>query len=246
MKTGGTSTLILLEMIYVTLLPALKAQTISVLPEVTGYLGHDVTLPCHFIKVSAYDTVTQVQWNLLKAKENTILVSNREHGLDIFDTPLKEKVDLTELSLIIKAVELENAGSYMCSLSTFPSGILKGTTKLIVREQLQLSSGEVSAIVIAVILLVGSTAAITYFIFIRRCDSSVSHNVFSDTGWTVMDVSKSSGIERAEDGIYSKVMFEPLRGEMTLSNDEHRKPSNADSTYTEVVVWVRSRNESKK
>ncbi|XP_035020747.1 uncharacterized protein LOC118114394 isoform X5 [Hippoglossus stenolepis] len=227
MKTGSTSTLILLEMIYVTLLPALKAQTISVQPEVTGHLGQDVTLPCRFIKASANDTVIQVRWDLLEPERYTIIVSYSQFGVKIFDSPLKEKMPL--------------------------------------------SSVVVSAIVIAVILLVGIMAAITYFIFIRRCsllrfettlstnqlitarlipllrcDSSVSHSVVIDTGWTAMDVSKSSGIERAEDVVYSKVEFKRLRGETTSSNDEHRMPSNADVTYAEVTVWVRSRNESKK
>ncbi|XP_035020746.1 uncharacterized protein LOC118114394 isoform X4 [Hippoglossus stenolepis] len=244
MKTGSTSTLILLEMIYVTLLPALKAQTISVQPEVTGHLGQDVTLPCRFIKASANDTVIQVRWDLLEPERYTIIVSYSQFGVKIFDSPLKEKVNLTEQSLIIKDVEVKNVGLYMCTLTTFPSGSFEGTTKLIVREQMPLSSVVVSAIVIAVILLVGIMAAITYFIFIRRCDSSVSHSVV--IGWTAMDVSKSSGIERAEDVVYSKVEFKRLRGETTSSNDEHRMPSNADVTYAEVTVWVRSRNESKK
>ncbi|XP_062256037.1 nectin-3-like protein isoform X2 [Platichthys flesus] len=237
MKTGSTSTLILLEMIYVTLLPALNAQTVSVLPVVTGYLRHDVTLPCHFIKASVNDTVTQVQWNQLEPEEKTIVVFKPPSDLNIPVPALKEKVELTEQSLIIKAVELEDAGLYRCVLSTFPSGSFEGTTKLIVREQLPLSSGEVSAIVIAVILLVGSMAAITYFFFIRRCDSSVSHSVFS--GGTVMDVSKSSGIERAEDVVYSGVKLKPLRGETTSSNDEHRRPSNADVTYADVMILGR-------
>ncbi|XP_034466367.1 nectin-3-like protein isoform X2 [Hippoglossus hippoglossus] len=239
MKTGSTSTLILLEMIYVTLLPALKAQTISVQPEVTGYLGHDVTLPCHFIKASANDTVIQVQWDLLGPEKKTIIVFKPESGVNIPDSPLKEKVNLTEQSLIIKDVELKNAGLYMCTLTTFPSGSLTGETKLIVREEQPLSSVVVSAIVIAVILLVGIMAAITYFIFIRRCDSSVSHSVVIDTGWTAMDVSKSSGIERAEDVVYSGVKVKPPRGETTSSNDEHRMPSNADVTYAEVTVLGR-------
>ncbi|XP_034466366.1 nectin-3-like isoform X2 [Hippoglossus hippoglossus] len=237
MKTGSTSTLILLEMIYVTLLPALKAPAISVQPEVTGYLGHDVTLPCHFIKASANDTVIQVQWDLLGSERKTIIVSDSQFGVNISDSPLKEKVNLTEQSLIIKDVELKNAGLYMCTLTTFPSGSFEGTTKLIVLEEMPLSSVVVSAIVIAVILLVGIMAAITYFIFIRRCDSSVSHSVV--IGGTAMDVSKSSGIERAEDVVYSGVKVKSPRGETTSSNDEHRMPSNADVTYAEVTVLGR-------
>ncbi|XP_053289460.1 uncharacterized protein LOC128450056 isoform X2 [Pleuronectes platessa] len=237
MKTGSTSTLILLEMIYVTLIPALNASTISVLPEVTGYLGHDVTLPCHFIKASTNFTVVQVQWDRLEPERYTILVSNPQFGVNISDSPLKEKVNVTEQSLIIKDVELEDAGLYSCLLTIYPSGPFERTTKLIVREQLPLSSGQVSGIVIAVILLVGSMAAITYFFFIRRFDSSGSHSVFS--GGTVMDVSKSSGIERAEDVVYSGVKLKPLRGETTSSNDEHRRPSNADVTYADVMILGR-------
>ncbi|XP_069393723.1 carcinoembryonic antigen-related cell adhesion molecule 1-like [Paralichthys olivaceus] len=227
MKTGSTSTLILLEMIYITLIPALKAQKFSVLPEVTGYLGHDVTLPCQFIKGTT-NTITQVQWDLLGPEGNNtrLLVFNSQFGLQIFDSSLKKKVKLAEQSLIIEDVEMKDEGSYMCSISTFPSGSFEGTTKLIVREKMLLSSGVVSAVVIAVILLVGIMAAITYSIFIIRCNSSVSHNVFTDTGGTVMDVSRSSGIERAEDVVYSDVKFKPPCYETTSNNDEHRKSLN--------------------
>ena len=104
------------------LLAALKAQTIRVLPEVTGFLGQDVTLPCHFITASAKDKVKQVQWDLLGPERKAIIVSNPLDGVYIFNTSLKEKVNVTEQSLIIKDLELDNTGTYICHLETFPSG----------------------------------------------------------------------------------------------------------------------------
>ncbi|GLD65309.1 carcinoembryonic antigen-related cell adhesion molecule 5-like protein, partial [Lates japonicus] len=148
MKTCSKSPLMLLKLISITLLPVLEAQRANVKPEVTGYLGHDVTLSCLFIQGPENGSVTQ------------------------------GRVEIKEQSLIIKDVKMTDAGSYTCTFTTFPSGSFEGRTKLVVKEQKPLSAGMVSAVVIAVILLVVITAAIAYFILIRRRDSSVRHRVF--------------------------------------------------------------------
>lgn len=214
----------LLEMIFVTLLPALEAQKLSVLPEVTGYVGQDVTLPCHFIK-SPNNTITQVQWSLRgEGHDTTIVVSNSHRGVSIPESHLKGRVAITEQSLIIRDVNMEDEGSYTCTISAFPSGSFTDKTILTVREQMPLSSGLVSAVAIAAILLVGIVAAITYFIVIRRCDSSVRHDVF---------ISETTN---AEDVVYSDVKFNPPRNGTTRKNDEHRKAVNADVTYADVMI----------
>uniref|UniRef100_A0A668TRH7 Ig-like domain-containing protein n=1 Tax=Oreochromis aureus TaxID=47969 RepID=A0A668TRH7_OREAU len=106
-------------------------------PEVTGYLGHDVTLSCQLIQGPNHTSVTQVQWALQDEegtgeKKVTLIVFNTVYGVNISESPLKERVVFDKHSLVIKALEMKDAGSYTCSISTFPSGAFEGTTKLVV------------------------------------------------------------------------------------------------------------------
>ncbi|XP_078108649.1 nectin-2-like [Sander vitreus] len=235
MKTCRKSPVILLKLIYITLLPVLEAQEVKVLPEVTGYLGRDVTLPCQFIQAPQGANITQVQWDLIspEGKEILIIVFNVQLGLDVPES-FKGRVDITEQSLIIRGVEMRDAGSYTCSIASFPSGSLKGTTNLVVQEQMLLSSAVVSAIVIAVLLLLVIMAAIVYLIFIRRHDHTVRHRVYIDTCGPVMDVARTSVILRDEDVVYSDVKLKPSRDATPPSNEKHTVDD--DVTYSEVVV----------
>ncbi|XP_037641992.1 nectin-4-like [Sebastes umbrosus] len=236
MKTCSKSPIILLKLIYIALLPALfEAQEVKVKPEVTGYLGHDVTLPCQFIPGPGGDNITQFQWNLETPEGEKILsVSSVQFGVNVHESFLKERVEITEQSLIIRNVEMGDAGSYTCTFSTFPSGSFEGTTKLVVRKQMPLSSGVVSAIVIAVMLLLVIMAAIVYLVFIRRRHPTVRHRVYIDTGGPVMDVARPSVLVRDEDVVYSDVKRKPFRDTTPSSNEEHTVD---DVTYSEVVVW---------
>uniref|UniRef100_A0A3Q0S7G3 Ig-like domain-containing protein n=1 Tax=Amphilophus citrinellus TaxID=61819 RepID=A0A3Q0S7G3_AMPCI len=114
--------------------PVCIAQKANVLPKVTGYLGKDVTLSCKLIQGSTPTSVTQVQWAFQQREgtetKDTIIVFHHKFGMNISDSPLKERVNLDEYSLIIKNVEMRDKGSYTCSISTFPSGTFEGTTKL--------------------------------------------------------------------------------------------------------------------
>ncbi|XP_068995147.1 nectin-2-like isoform X1 [Embiotoca jacksoni] len=228
----------LLKLIYVPLLPAvLVAQQVNVLPEVTGYLGHDVTLPCHFIQGREVSNITQVQWDLLQPgkKKQQVILSDSTHGDHIPESRLKERVEISGQSLTIRDVQMEDAGSYTCSLTTFPSGPLTKTTTLVVQEQKQLSAGMVSAIVTAMVLLLVIMAAMAYLIFFRRRDSSGRHRVFIDAAGPVTDVARPSIIVTEEDVVYSDVT--PSRKVTPPSNDRHRKMAHADDvTYSEVLV----------
>uniref|UniRef100_A0A8D0AYY5 Ig-like domain-containing protein n=1 Tax=Sander lucioperca TaxID=283035 RepID=A0A8D0AYY5_SANLU len=114
----------------------LEAQEVKVLPEVTGYLGRDVTLPCQFIQAPQGSNITQVQWDLIspEGKEILIIVFNVQFGLNVPES-FKGRVDIAEQSLIIRGVEMRDAGSYTCSIASFPSGSLKGTTNLVVQGE---------------------------------------------------------------------------------------------------------------
>ncbi|XP_071326933.1 nectin-2-like isoform X2 [Trachinotus anak] len=238
MKPCSKSPPMLLKLIYITLLPVLEAHRVNVQPEVTGYLGQDVTLPCQFIQESGNASITQVQWDLLQPEGEpiTIVVSSSQFGVNIPDSPLKGGLDITEQSLTIKDVEMRDAGLYRCTIATFPLGSFVGTTKLVVREQMPLSPGMVSAIVIVVILLVGIMATVAYWFFIRRRDSSVRHQVFIDTGGTATDAARPSFIVKDQDVVYSDVKFKPFSEGTPSSNNQHTETMYADVTYAKVVL----------
>lgn len=124
--------------VVIYLLAVFVAQRVEVSPEVTGYIGNDVTLSCQLIQGPTHTNVTQVQWALQDEegtgkKKVTLIVFNTMFGVNISESPLKERVAFDKHSLIIKALEMKDAGSYICSISTFPSGTFEGTTKLAVR-----------------------------------------------------------------------------------------------------------------
>ncbi|XP_070691186.1 nectin-3-like protein [Pempheris klunzingeri] len=236
MEACSKSSLILLKLIYITSLPALEAQ--NVWPEVTGYLGHDVTLPCKRLP-GPEDNIIQFQWEFKPpVGENIIIiVSNDDFGVEASDTFLKERVKTEGYSLIIRDVEMRDAGLYTCTIATYPSGSLEGTTNLVVQEQMPLSSGVVSALVIAVVLLLAIMAVTAYLVFIRRSHSSARHCVYIDAGGPVMDMARPSVILREEDVVYSDVKFKPSRDAAPSSNDKHVEGVHVDDVmYSEVLI----------
>lgn len=217
------------------LLPVLKAQRIQVKPEVWGYVGQEeVTLPCHFVPGPKNGNVNQVQWDLLKENTGereepiTLVVHAVNNGNTNINEQYQDKLYLKEFSLVLKNVALEDAGLYTCQLATFPDGSFSGKTTLIITEQMPLSAGVVSAIVISVLLLLGITAATVFFIVIRRCPPSSKNNVTIDTdGW---NPTRPSLIKR-EDVIYSDVTA-------VLPPPEHNRVNSSEDhvTYSEVRV----------
>lgn len=107
----------------------------------TRYVGHDVTLPCHFIQGQNDSKITQVQWALKppEGEEIIIIAFSSTYGVDVPETFLKGRVEIEEQSLIIRDVEKADAGSYTCSITTFPSGSFEGTTNLVVQGEHQIS-----------------------------------------------------------------------------------------------------------
>ncbi|KAF3839296.1 hypothetical protein F7725_018013 [Dissostichus mawsoni] len=113
----------------------LEAQQLKMEPEVTGYLGQEVTLRCQYIPGPKDDIISQVLWELKtpEGEEITIIVSNAESGVSVQDSSLKGRAKIAEQSLIIQDVEMRDAGSYTCIVTAFPSGVFEGTTKLVVQ-----------------------------------------------------------------------------------------------------------------
>ena len=115
----------------------LEAQQVKVEPEVTGYLGEEVTLRCQYIPGPEDDIISQVQWELKtpEGEDILIIVSNANSGVSVQDTFLKGRVKIAEQSLIIQDVEMRDAGSYTCIVTAFPSGVFEGTTQLVVKGE---------------------------------------------------------------------------------------------------------------
>lgn len=221
--------LCLLLTVICLLLPVLKAQ-IYVKSEIWGYIGQEeLVLPCQL-----YDgTVTQAQWDLMKdnANEGDRPILLAVHSVSIPDTKINseylDKLDLREFSLVIKNLAPEDAGVYTCQLATFPHGNLVGKTTVRITDQMPLSAGVVSAIVISVLLLLGIIAATAYFIVIRRRPPSSRNQVTIDTdGW---DPTRPSFIKREDQVIYSDVTA------VRQPPKQNRANSSEDQvTYSEV------------
>ncbi|KAG7476160.1 carcinoembryonic antigen-related cell adhesion molecule 5-like [Solea senegalensis] len=233
-ETSASPTLramiVLLELLYITLFSVVDTQEVAPL-QVIGYLGHEVVLPC---RVTGH-TIVQIQWKLQQPEGQSVSIAvyNPNLGKNILDSPLKDRVEIEELSLIIKDVELNDAGLYMCRATTFPSGSLLQTVQLIVQEEMPLPSGIVFAIVAAVLLLLGIIAAGAYFIHMRRGDSSVGHRGLIDTGEKVTGVASPCDVE---DVVYSHVNFKPSTKETPPNSDKDAATMSADVTYADVVV----------
>uniref|UniRef100_A0A3B3Y1W2 Ig-like domain-containing protein n=1 Tax=Poecilia mexicana TaxID=48701 RepID=A0A3B3Y1W2_9TELE len=138
----------------------LKAETFKV----TGYVGEEVILKCQFVPGSKNFTITQLQWEF---ESTTILVFNPEQGMNIKDSPLKERINLTEQSLKIRDVEMTDSGNYTCSVAAFPSGSHEETIKLVVvtepTNQAPMPAGQLCAIIISAVLLLGILTAACFY-----------------------------------------------------------------------------------
>lgn len=62
----------------------------------------------------------------------TILVFNTQYGVNVSESPLKGRLNISKQSLIITGVQKTDEGSYTCKIVTFPSGSFDGTTNLTV------------------------------------------------------------------------------------------------------------------
>ncbi|XP_041649831.1 uncharacterized protein LOC121513884 [Cheilinus undulatus] len=238
MTSCNISSLLLLKLMFITFLPVFEAAKIQVSPKVTGYVGHTVTLSYQFIKTDENIKIIMAEWKLKQQEEQdstSIVVFSNEEGVSVKDTFLKDRVNVSEKSLIIRDVQMRDAGLYTCIISTFPHGSLEGTTRLVVQEQKPLSSGVMSAIVISVLLLLGILVAIVYLLFIRRDGSSARHNVFIDTNSPVRDVTKPSFIVREQDVAYSDVKHKPSRAKPSSSDRVTQSMKTDDTNFKDVV-----------
>ncbi|XP_051576797.1 nectin-4-like isoform X2 [Myxocyprinus asiaticus] len=138
--------IIFLMLYHSTVLTVLQGQRIHTVPEVVGYQGHDVTLPCSY-NGDPEDKLSQVEWTLRnQSSESTslkIIILSPTLGIHIHETFLKDRVSFSKnsslisflASIIIKDVKKSDQGVYSCEYAIFPSGSYKGETTLKVIEE---------------------------------------------------------------------------------------------------------------
>ncbi|XP_064154669.1 T-cell immunoreceptor with Ig and ITIM domains-like isoform X2 [Anguilla rostrata] len=155
-----------------------ESQSVSVEPQVTAYLGGEVTLRCQFIQGGSGANATQVQWRKESFSE-ALAVFHPQHGMN-YSKSSGGRVRFTSSSVDDASISIINinetdAGKYTCKYNTFPEGIKEATTTLTVREWLHIqadkpwvhSTAVASGIVTALLLIVLIAAAL-YFIMMKR------------------------------------------------------------------------------
>ncbi|XP_046907242.1 carcinoembryonic antigen-related cell adhesion molecule 20-like isoform X2 [Hypomesus transpacificus] len=115
----------------------LEAPKVLVYPQVTGYLGHNVTLPCTF---QGNSSLTLGHWLLGSSEENgtSLGVLDPQHGLYIAQSVLTGRVKFTDnlmkgFSMTISDVRKSDEGRYTCLMTVYPDGSFKETSYLTVQ-----------------------------------------------------------------------------------------------------------------
>ncbi|XP_054597083.1 uncharacterized protein [Nothobranchius furzeri] len=256
MKTWTRSFHLFLKLISVTVLPVLQAQKLEFQSEVTGYLGHDVILPCELIQGQNLASLSLVQWNFQQAGKNKtiILVYSPDHGISIRESPLKGRVKISKYSLVINNVSQTDHGAYACEVTIFPGGKFEATIALTVEEETPvewvetraLSAETVSAIVTGSVVLVLILAAVAYFVLIRRSRSARRLQVLVDTSrdqssilrpsFIVKDQVRSEFIQRVNkrlNGMFPRsqeVVYAPVK-----PKQQSRDPTFSDEKHKPTV-----------
>ncbi|XP_014866551.1 PREDICTED: T-cell immunoreceptor with Ig and ITIM domains-like [Poecilia mexicana] len=236
--------LLAVTLMFITSFPDLKAETFKV----TGYVGEEVILKCQFVPGSKNFTITQLQWEF---ESTTILVFNPEQGMNIKDSPLKERINLTEQSLKIRDVEMTDSGNYTCSVAAFPSGSHEETIKLVVvtgdpvsepTNQAPMPAGQLCAIIISAVLLLGILTAAAYLTYVRRHKAARRLEVHIDTSNRVASVNRPSYIYKdpvsTEEMVYADVRPKRTRNSgSSLIKIPRAAAKTEEVTYAEVRVY---------
>ncbi|XP_036394531.1 uncharacterized protein LOC118784406 [Megalops cyprinoides] len=156
-----------------------KSQRVSVDPEVTAYVGGDVTLHCQFVQGKNETKLIQGEWTrepLVQPSEKPlvekIVVFKEGEETNYPESPLKGRVSLISTSVHDASIKIDNVnktdeGRYTCTYSTYPSGSMEGTTTLITQVS-NPRSPLVPVVVLAILLVIILIGAAAYFIVRKR------------------------------------------------------------------------------
>ncbi|CAL1610405.1 unnamed protein product [Knipowitschia caucasica] len=232
-----------LSLVLVAVFAVLPGCNMETMDKVWGHVGQArVVLPCESRKNEA---ITNQQWEKqapVNAVNNSkLVVHDVTSGQTNTFEPYKDKLEWSNYSLVIKNVNVEDSGVYICTLNIFPSGKYQQTTSLEVNDQMPLSAGVVSATVISVLLLLGIISATLYFAVIRRSPSSSRNLILIDTQNAVRDPSRPSLLKR-EDTVYEQVEGEPSNQSPARMSEDHvtyakvkRARHDGDVLYSQVM-----------
>ncbi|XP_031642323.1 T-cell immunoreceptor with Ig and ITIM domains isoform X5 [Oncorhynchus kisutch] len=207
----------------------LEAQ-VSVEPQVTGYLGNDVTLRCKLLEGNLIQA--EWQWEMSDTKKFSIAVFNPNLGQNISGSPLKGRLEFAgastgDSSITIKDVEMTDAGKYICLLTVFPSGSFERTTILTVLNQIPPpSSGQVVGIVTAALLVTVVVTATAYLIIVRKRHKALFNpSVSIDASSLVVNADRTG---REEDLVYSEIV------RLNIDKRKAHDPSGEDQKDADV------------
>ncbi|XP_061115406.1 T-cell immunoreceptor with Ig and ITIM domains-like [Conger conger] len=156
-----------------TVLTVVESQAVSVDPQVTAYLGGEVTLRCQFSRGDTAAKVVQVIW---EKQQVHFAVFHPDLGKSYGESPLKGRVSFTSSSVNDASIKITNVnetdeGTYVCQYTTYPGGTIEGTTTVTVQalaEQLWKGAAAVGSGVGTALLLIVLISAAVYFIVMKR------------------------------------------------------------------------------
>ncbi|XP_066495149.1 nectin-2 isoform X1 [Tiliqua scincoides] len=122
------------------LLSAVLAEWVKVQDEVTGYLGQEVILPCHFAATNQGTNIQVSQVNWVKetgGKKQNVAVYHPKQGHYYPTEPGSDRIHFRTLSLedatlIISRLLVSDEGTYTCRFAAYPLGDEDGVTNLVV------------------------------------------------------------------------------------------------------------------
>uniref|UniRef100_A0A8C6KLV9 Ig-like domain-containing protein n=1 Tax=Nothobranchius furzeri TaxID=105023 RepID=A0A8C6KLV9_NOTFU len=196
----------------------LQAQKLEFQSEVTGYLGHDVILPCELIQGQNLASLSLVQWNFQQAGKNKtiILVYSPDHGISIRESPLKGRVKISKYSLVINNVSQTDHGAYACEVTIFPGGKFEATIALTVED----TSRDQSSILRPSFIVKDQVRSE----FIQRVNKRLN-----------------GMFPRSQEVVYAPVKPKQQSRDPTFSDEKHKPTVHADDvTYSSVKVLYQS------
>ncbi|XP_035236804.1 T-cell immunoreceptor with Ig and ITIM domains-like isoform X2 [Anguilla anguilla] len=222
-----------------------ESQSVSVDPQVTAYLGGEVTLRCQFIQGGSAAKATQVDWRKESFSE-PLAVFHSEFGKN-YSKSSGGRVRFTSSSVDDASISIINinetdAGKYTCRYATFPEGSKEATTTLTVRvKPWEHSTAVASGIVTALLLIVLIAAALCFIMMKRR-----QRNLTAVHGFPRCDAAPQSRSSRSSSSSSSRpatrvtgreeenVTYADMRGFRPAQGDSAIRTSREGTEYAEV------------
>ncbi|XP_014350520.1 nectin cell adhesion molecule 1b [Latimeria chalumnae] len=107
--------------------PVLQAQTVTVDEKVDGFIGDQVVLRCTFSNPDPKIKITQVTWQKANnGSKKNVAIFHPSMGVSVLPA-YKDRVEfrkpsLTDATIKMSNLELEDEGAYICEFATFPTG----------------------------------------------------------------------------------------------------------------------------